>query len=91
MAKMQKEYRETLNIHPVIFYKKDLFELESLLIENNDLDNLEVSLDHNNTTFRAESIQELLSYCQELCMRESGGVPNFLNTIDKLYPFNDFT
>ena len=30
------------------------------------------------------------SYCQELCMRESGGVPDFLNTIDKFYSPNDF-
>ena len=36
-------------------------------------------------------MKKKLSYCQELCMRESGGVPNFLNTIDKLYSSNDFT
>jgi hypothetical protein len=26
-----------------------------------------------------------------LCMRESGGVPNFLNTIDELYSSDDFS
>ncbi len=30
------------------------------------------------------------SYCQELCLRKSGGVPNFLNTIGKFYSSNHF-
>ena len=32
-----------------------------------------------------------LSYCQMLCMRRLGGVPNFLNTIDEFYTSNYFT
>jgi hypothetical protein len=30
------------------------------------------------------------SYCQMLCMRSLGSVPNFFNTIDKYYTPNDF-
>ena len=39
---------------------------------------------------RINIIKSVQSYCQMLCMEESGGVPYFLNTINKFNTSNNF-
>jgi len=57
----QREFQEIFDINPVLLHKKDLFELENILIENAETDKIDIQLKYNNTTIPADSFEDLFS------------------------------
>ncbi|QIR77171.1 hypothetical protein FA592_13380 [Sulfurospirillum diekertiae] len=55
----KKEYRELFQLPPVNLFKKDLLELESILVQNNQTDQLSIEFTYNDTTISASSFNEL--------------------------------
>ncbi|QOY51196.1 hypothetical protein [Candidatus Sulfurimonas baltica] len=55
----KKEYREIINLEPIVLYKKDLLELENIIVQDKEADKLTIDIKHDNTTYSANTIDEL--------------------------------
>lgn len=55
------EYREIFDLNSVFLCKKDLFQLEKILVEDPESDQIDIRISFNSTSISAESFKELLS------------------------------
>jgi len=64
------EYREIIQLNPVLLYKSDILELEKLLVEDSETEAIEIIFNYNSITIYVESFNELLErsdipYCTD--------------------------